>query len=63
MLGHQPGIGHFAEKLLAEPPQDSDFLRYPTAATAIIDFEVENWKAIDWGIGRLADFVIPKALT
>ena len=48
VLGHQPGIGAFAAALLAEPPEDPDFDKYPTAATAVIDFDVA-----DLGGGRL----------
>jgi phosphohistidine phosphatase len=62
MLGHQPGIGAFAARLLAEPPDDADFAKYPTAATAVIDFDRERWSEVGWGQGRLVDFVVPRAL-
>jgi phosphohistidine phosphatase len=62
MLGHQPGIGVFAQRLLADPPGDPDFLKYPTAATAVIDFDRPDWSGIGWGDGGIADFVIPRAL-
>ncbi len=59
MLGHQPGIGALAERLLATPPADPEFERYPTAATAIIDFETD-WPSLGWRSGTLADFIIPR---
>lgn len=62
VLGHQPGIGDFAARILAEPAADQDFDRYPTAATAVIDFDAAVWTEIDWGQGRIRDFVIPRAL-
>ena len=62
MLGHQPGIGTFAARLLAEAPEDADFAKYPTAAVAVIDFEGDAWEAVDWGTGRLVDFVVPRSL-
>ena len=62
MLGHQPGIGEFARRLLAEPADDPDFAKYPTAATAVIDFDSDAWAATDWGSGRLTDFVVPRVL-
>jgi len=62
MLGHQPGIGVFAERLLAEPPADPEFAKYPTGATAVIDFDVADWSGAGWGQGRLVDFVVPRAL-
>jgi phosphohistidine phosphatase len=62
MLGHQPGIGEFARRLLAEPPATAEFEKFPTAATAIIDFEIDDWAATEWGTGRLVDFAVPRAL-
>jgi phosphohistidine phosphatase len=62
MLGHQPGIGPFAARLLADPPGDADFAKYPTAATAVIEFDLDDWAAADWGTGRLVDFVVPRSL-
>jgi phosphohistidine phosphatase len=62
MLGHQPGIGAFAAGLLAEPPDDADFARYPTAATAVIGFDVDRWDAAALGAGRLEAFVTPARL-
>ncbi len=62
MLGHQPGIGEAARRLLAAAPDDPDFHRYPTAATAAIVFDVPAWTDVAWGAGRLADFVIPARL-
>jgi phosphohistidine phosphatase len=61
MIGHQPGIGGFAARLLASPPADPAFAKYPTGATAVIGFEAD-WPEIDWGTGRLVDFVVPRAL-
>ncbi|WP_111430491.1 histidine phosphatase family protein [Rhodobacteraceae bacterium DSL-40] len=63
MIGHQPGIGDFARRLLAMPPNDGDFDRYPTTATAIIDFKADAWSAIAWNSGTLKDFIIPRNLT
>jgi phosphohistidine phosphatase len=62
MLGHQPGIGVFARRLLADPPEDADFAKYPTGAAAVIDFDVAAWLEVGWERGRLAEFVVPRAL-
>jgi phosphohistidine phosphatase len=62
ILGHQPGIGSFARRLLADPPASKGFAKYPTAATAVIDFDVAEWAAVGWGAGRLVDFVVPRDL-
>ena len=62
VLGHQPGIGAFAARLLATAPQGGDFEKYPTGATTVIDFDLASWSEIGWGKGTLVDFVIPRAL-
>lgn len=62
MLGHQPGTGAFAARLLADPPSDEGFGKYPTAATTVIAFDVDDWQAVGWGAGRLVDFVVPREL-
>lgn len=65
MIGHNPGIAHFASWLLSNPA-DADrheqFRRYPTAATSVIDFDVESWNAVREATGRLIDFRIPREL-
>ena len=63
VLAHQPGIGAMARRLLDAPPEaDPDFDKFPTAATAVIDFDVADWPGIGWQAGRLVDFVVPRAL-
>ncbi|MFO1105552.1 MAG: histidine phosphatase family protein [Amaricoccus sp.] len=62
MLGHNPGIGEFARRLLAEMSTAQGFADYPTAATAVIAFPVGSWAEIGWSSGRLMDFAIPRAL-
>ena len=62
MLGHQPGIGAFARRLLAEPPDDARFEKFATAAVAVIDFAVDAWPEAAWGAGRLHAFTDPRAL-
>jgi phosphohistidine phosphatase len=62
MVGHNPGIGEFATRLLDAPPEDPDYERYPTCATAVIDFPSAPWTDLDWGSGTLADFTVPRRL-
>ena len=62
MLGHQPGIGAFARRLLASPPGDPDFAKFPTGATAVIEFDIGDWRHVDWESGPLVDFVVPRRL-
>lgn len=57
MLGHNPGISEFAAMLPARPPLDPDFRRYPTGATLVVDFQIENWADLQPGQGSVMDFV------
>ncbi|MDO5620727.1 MAG: histidine phosphatase family protein [Paracoccus sp. (in: a-proteobacteria)] len=56
MVGHNPGIAEFAASLPAHPPLDPDFRRYPTAATLVVDFQIDNWSQIEPGTGSVLDF-------
>jgi phosphohistidine phosphatase len=62
MLGHNPGIGEFAARLLAAPPDHRDFARYPTCATLVAEFEGRDWADIDFGTGNAVDFIVPREL-
>ena len=59
MLGHNPGIAEFAAMLVARPPSHPDFGRYPTAATLVVDFQIDTWKDLKPGTGSVLDFFIP----
>lgn len=60
MLGHNPGIADFAERLVEQPPEHPRFLDYPTCATTIIRFDVDSWPEADWGGGLVVDFAVPR---
>jgi len=62
LLGHQPGIGSFARRLLAHDLSDPVFDKFPTGATAVIDLDAEAWSEVGWGKGRIVDFVVPRLL-
>ncbi len=59
MVGHNPGIAEFAAMLVARPPSHPDFGRYPTAATLVVDFQIDSWKDLKPGTGSVLDFFIP----
>lgn len=59
MIGHNPGIAALAAQLPARLPRDPDFLRYPTAATLVVDFDVKSWAEVVPGQGSVLDFFIP----
>lgn len=57
MIGHNPGIAEFAAQLPARVPVDPEFRRYPTAATLVVDFQVDRWAEVMPGQGSVLDFV------
>lgn len=62
MIGHNPGIGEFAERILAAPPDHPDFARYPTCATLIARFEGSGWAEVGFGQGHAHRFMTARAL-
>lgn len=63
MIGHNPGIGDFARRLLAAPPDHPRFADYPTGATLVARFDIASWDRLDWQSGRAADFTVPRDLS
>lgn len=60
MLGHNPGIANFAERLVAKAPRHPRFFDYPTCATTVIRFDEERWHNIGGRTGDPVDFAIPR---
>lgn len=57
IIGHNPGIAEFAAMLPARVPLDPDFRRYPTGATLVVDFQIDDWADLRPGEGSVLDFV------
>ncbi|MCA0272274.1 MAG: histidine phosphatase family protein [Proteobacteria bacterium] len=62
MIGHNPGIGELAQRLVSRAPSRPDFLKYPTAATLVVDFEVADWSEAAPGRGSVLDFFVPEGV-
>ncbi|MEK1891237.1 MAG: histidine phosphatase family protein [Phyllobacterium sp.] len=65
LVGHNPGFEVFAGQLTTEGPElDLSRLRekLPTAAIAVIDFNIDGWKAIDAEHGVLKRFETPRSV-
>ena len=62
MIGHNPGIGEFAERLLRSFPNHPGFLSYPTCATLVADFDIESWKDARFGTATHVAFIVPRDL-
>jgi phosphohistidine phosphatase len=62
LIGHNPGLAEFAGRIVAAAPRHPRFADYPTAATAVIDFDAARWADVGWHRGQVADFVVPRDL-
>lgn len=62
MIGHNPGISEFAARLVAHPPVNPEFARYPTGATLVADFVIDRWSDLTWGSGIVDDFIVPREM-
>jgi phosphohistidine phosphatase len=65
LIGHNPGLGRLAAGLCGTGPKKPlERMRgkFPTAALAVIDFDVDRWDQVGPGAGRLRAFVRPKDL-
>jgi phosphohistidine phosphatase len=62
MIGHNPGIAEFAARLVAHPPHNPEFSRYPTGATLVVDFDVADWGKVAFGTGTTVDFIVPREI-
>ncbi|MXW87246.1 MAG: histidine phosphatase family protein [Boseongicola sp. SB0667_bin_21] len=62
LIGHNPGFADFANRVVVRPPGHDRFSDYPTAATAVIEFEGASWARVRWRSGSILDFVVPRDL-
>ncbi|MDU8912230.1 SixA phosphatase family protein [Aestuariicoccus sp. MJ-SS9] len=63
MIAHNPGICALAEHLVDEAPAHDRFADYPTGATLVAEFDIDDWKKLRPGTGRALAFVVPRELT
>lgn len=65
MIGHNPGTELLAEALCAHgSPAELDLMnaKFPTAALAVIDLDIDRWEEACTDCGRLRSFTRPKDL-
>ncbi|MHA6263258.1 SixA phosphatase family protein [Arenibacterium sp. CAU 1754] len=63
LVGHNPGIAECAERLVTAAPDHARFFDYPTGATLVASFDIDDWSAVEFGTGTAVDFVIPRDLS
>jgi phosphohistidine phosphatase len=56
LVGHNPGITEFADKLSHERSIDN----MPTCAIYSLEFDIGEWSELEWSSGVNADFDYPK---
>ena len=69
LVGHNPGMEQLAVALALQPKGLPERARlqqltqkFPTAALAVLDFEIASWRFLKPGLGQLVDYVRPKDL-
>jgi phosphohistidine phosphatase len=65
LIGHNPGFHALALQLLGSGDGEARAqlqAKFPTAALAVIDFEVERWGDLAAGKGKLERFLAPRDL-
>ncbi|MBN9068056.1 MAG: histidine phosphatase family protein [Rhizobiales bacterium] len=65
LVGHNPGLQDLVLKLAShgrKPNLARLRRKFPTAALAVIDFDVDRWEAIGEGPGDLERFETPKSI-
>lgn len=63
LVGHNPGMEDLAALLVKDGDADATGRmkeKFPTAALAVIDFDIERWGDVASGSGYLERFVTPK---
>ena len=65
IVGHNPGL----EQLVASLTRDDGnnfrrrvMVKFPTAALAVIDLDVEHWEEVDRGRGEIVELILPREL-
>lgn len=66
LIGHNPGLQELALDLVA-PDAENDLFsevlqKYPTAAFAVLELDIESWSDLAHGCGRIVHFARPRDL-
>jgi len=62
VVGHNPSIESLGAHLLREADVPEDLACWKPGTVAVIEFDIEDWKAIGTAPGRLADHATPRGL-
>lgn len=65
LVGHQPGLQEFALELIAQSERAAQArleAKFPTAALAVIEFRLDDWRDFSGVAGRLIRYIRPRDL-
>ena len=62
LTAHNPGIGEFADRICETSPDHDRFFGYPSGATTLVQFAIDDWNNVTFGMGDCRAFTIPSAL-
>jgi len=63
VAAHNPGIAIFAGDMVSHAPDHPRFFDYPTGATLVCDFAINDWAEAVPRSGQVVDFIVPKDLS
>ncbi|MBY8976995.1 histidine phosphatase family protein [Rhodobacteraceae bacterium NNCM2] len=66
LVGHQPGIGALTRKLAEKkvrPRCARAFEHFPTAAAAVLEFDIKDWSELKYHEASFVDFAVPRELS
>ncbi|MGB3794677.1 MAG: histidine phosphatase family protein [Alteraurantiacibacter sp.] len=66
MVGHNPGLQELALDMVAQDAENDLFeevmKKYPTAAFAVLELDIDSWSDLEIGCGKLVHFARPRDL-
>lgn len=65
IVGHNPGLEQVIATLTRDDPaghRDRVATKFPTAALAVIEFQLEQWEQIGPGSGTIVELILPREL-
>ncbi|KIN70638.1 Phosphoglycerate mutase [Sulfitobacter noctilucae] len=60
MIGHNPGIAMMAQGICTKAPDHPHFMPYPTGATLVAEFDIDEWSNATWGKANARHFTVPR---
>lgn len=58
IFGHNPGLTDFVNSLMSE---ETDIENVPTCGVVAFQLNIDSWKQLTWGIGKMLFFDYPKS--